>query len=133
LVALAGMATAGSIMTAPLVGDLAASAQPAPLDGQRLFVQCAACHSLVPGARSGVGPNLTGMFGKRAGTVASDFRYSDALKASTIVWTDATLDSFIAAPKQDVPGTRMIFRGVAKPADRAAIVTYLKTKTVVAP
>ena len=37
--------------------------------GQRVFNQCRACHTLNAGGRSGVGPNLHGLFGRRAGSI----------------------------------------------------------------
>jgi cytochrome c len=34
--------------------------------GQRVFGQCRACHTVEQGGRNGVGPNLHGVFGRRA-------------------------------------------------------------------
>jgi cytochrome c len=126
---LLAVATCAVFAAALLSSSNMAQAQSASPNGARLFAQCAACHSLKPGVRSGVGPNLTGMFGKKAGTVAADFKYSPAMSASTIRWNDKTLDNFLTDPKKAVPGTKMIFRGIAKPADRAALIAHLKTNT----
>jgi cytochrome c len=74
-----------------------------------------------------MGPNLHGLFGRRAGAVAG-FNYSPAVKESNIVWNAETLDQFLAAPTRMVPGTRMVTR-VADPARRAALIAYLNAET----
>jgi cytochrome c len=74
-----------------------------------------------------MGPNLHGLFGRKAGSVPG-FNYSPALKASKIVWNAQTLDQFLAAPAQKVPGTRMPMK-VTDPAKRAALIAYLKAET----
>jgi cytochrome c2 len=96
-----------------------AHAQPAT------FERCAACHGA---GRSGddVGPNLVGVFGRKAGS-REDFRYSRPMQRSGIVWDERSLDAFIKAPDQFVPGTRMPFEGIASDTERAAIIDYLKT------
>ncbi|RWM78630.1 MAG: c-type cytochrome [Mesorhizobium sp.] len=100
----------------------AASAQQA--DGERLFRQrCGACHSLEPGQNRS-GPHLSGVVGRTAGNVEGA-RYSAALRESDIVWDGGTLDTFLAAPRQMVPGTSMTV-GVPNAAQRAAIVGYLE-------
>jgi cytochrome c len=93
--------------------------------GQLLFLQCRACHSLKAGEPNKVGPNLGG-FLKRPGASATGFKYSSAFAAAKPVWNDANLDRWLTRPGAMVPGTTMAFAGVAKPADRAAIITYLK-------
>ncbi|MEA2823981.1 MAG: cytochrome c, partial [Alphaproteobacteria bacterium] len=65
-----------------------------PGRGEKLFVECASCHSIEKGV-DGVGPSLFGLFQRKAGEVA-DFRYSPALKRSGITWTAQTLDRYIA-------------------------------------
>lgn len=74
-----------------------------------------------------MGPNLNGLFGRKAGAVAG-FNYSPALKASGIVWDAKTLDQFLAAPTAKVPGTRMVMK-VSDPARRAALIAFLKAQT----
>jgi cytochrome c len=96
--------------------------------GQLLFLQCRACHSLKAGEPNKVGPNLGG-FLKRPGASAAGFKYSSAFAAAKPVWNDANLDRWLTRPGAMVPGTTMAFAGVAKPADRAAIITYLKQAT----
>ena len=75
-----------------------------------------------------MGPNLHGLFGRQAGSEARFTSYSPALKASKIRWSEATLDQYLAAPTQKVPGTRMVVR-VADPAKRKALIAWLKSET----
>lgn len=96
-------------------------------DGQQVFRMCAGCHSLSPGVNK-AGPSLAGLFGRRAGSVPG-FAYSAALKGSGVVWNDRTLDAWIAAPQQFVPGNRMRFPGVWKSDQREALIDYLRAAT----
>ena len=112
---------AAALAVAALAPSAAAPAQTA--DGQRLFQQrCAACHAVGAGpAKSG--PQLAGVVGRRAASVPGA-RYSEALRKSGIVWDRASLDAYLAAPRQKVPGTTMLV-SVPNAAQRQAIVTYL--------
>lgn len=102
-------------------------ASPAQDVGAQVFGTCRACHTLQAGAKSGLGPNLNGLFGRKAGSLAG-YNYSPALKASGIVWNAQSLDQFLAAPSTRVPGTRMVIK-VTDPAKRAALIAYLRTET----
>lgn len=95
--------------------------------GKRAFLKCVACHSLAKGAPNKIGPNLFGVVGRKAGT-APGFRYSAAMKAKAgaITWDAASLDKWLTRPSTVVPGTSMAFGGVPNPAERAAIIGYLK-------
>jgi cytochrome c len=104
-----------------------AQANPTANLGAQAFATCRACHSLQAGASSTMGPNLHGLFGRKAGSVAG-FAYTPALKGSNIKWDEKTLDQFLAAPTKKVPGTRMVMN-VADPARRSALIAYLKTET----
>ena len=77
--------------------------------------------------RSGIGPNLAGLFGRPAGSIAG-YNYSAAMKKSGLRWDEKTLDEFLAAPTKKVPGTKMPI-AVADPAKRAALIAYLKSAT----
>jgi len=94
-----------------------------PARGELRFTDCAACHAPQPGVAN-VGPSLTGVFGRKAGTLA-DFRYSPALKRSGITWTPETLDIFLADPQKAVPNNRMPYAGMPDAADRADLIAFL--------
>ena len=91
--------------------------------GEKRFEECVACHALEKGKES-VGPDLHGVFGRKAGEVA-DFRYSPALKRSGIVWSEQTIDTFIADPQGVIPGNRMPYAGIPEASARADLIAYL--------
>lgn len=109
----------------------AAGAAPAPAaagdllaKGKAAFAACSSCHVAAPGAASGIGPNLHGVVGRKAGTLAG-FAYSEAMAKSGITWTEAELNAFLANPQGKVPGTAMAAGQVADAERRAAVVAYL--------
>ncbi|WP_236001101.1 c-type cytochrome [Agrobacterium leguminum] len=102
-----------------------ASAQDLSAEGQRQFrARCGGCHAVEAG-KTGIGPNLAGVLGRRAGS-ASGARYSQALANATITWDAATLDQFLTNPKALVPGTLMAI-SVKDANIRAALISYLAT------
>ena len=106
----------------------ASSAQAADAaHGATVFKQCAICHKAAKDAPNGIGPNLFGVVGRKAGTVAG-FSYSPALKASNIKWTEDTLKQWLSGPAKMVPGNKMPFAGMAaKPDDMADVIEYMET------
>jgi cytochrome c len=92
--------------------------------GKRLFLYCAACHSIGAGEADKVGPNLHGVIGARAGT-RGGFAYSAALRESGIVWSDDTLNAWLEQPTALVPATKMAFAGLPGDQDRADLIAYL--------
>ena len=107
------------ILAAPAqAGDAAA--------GQTVFrTQCAVCHSTTAG-KNAVGPSLFGLVGRKTGTVPG-FPYSVANETANLVWNEATLDKYLAAPKAIVPGTTMTYAGLKDPTKRADLIAYLAT------
>lgn len=87
------------------------------------FAVCAGCHAVEPG-QSSFGPNLRGVVGRKAGNLPG-YAYSDALRASDLVWTRENLDRWLTSPRKTVPGTKMPFPGYADPAKRQQVIDYL--------
>lgn len=117
------------MIAAPIAAMLAIAALPAAAadkpDGETVFRQrCQSCHG-TPQRPSPLGPNLTGVVGRKA--ASTTFAYSPALKASGLTWNRATLDRFLTAPARTVPGTRMVI-SLTDPAQRAAVLDYLTTR-----
>jgi cytochrome c len=113
------------------VGDVvrgSAAETSGPNRGAQLFRTCAACHSLEP-ERNLTGPSLAGLFGRKAGSLSSFPRYSDALQSSAIVWNDDALDAWLKDNKAAIPGNLMPFPGIKSAADRRALIDYLKSAT----
>jgi cytochrome c len=103
---------------------LTASGSALAATGQDAFNdKCGDCHTVDP--PSGTAPALKGVVGRKVASLP-DFQYSDALKAKGGSWDEASLDAFIANPKAYAPGTQMT-AGAADPADRKAIIDYLKS------
>ena len=110
---------------AMIFGVLAGSAPAPAQDGAAIFKQrCAMCHTTVPGARPGIGPNLAGLAGRQA--ASTPFPYSEALKKSGLKWDKTTLDTFLTLPGKMVPGTRMV-SSVPDAAQRSRLIAYLMT------
>jgi len=95
-------------------------------DGATYFGQhCQMCHTKTSGERNGVGPNLFGVGNRKAGSSAN-FSYTPALKSSKLVWTQKTLDKFLAMPGAMVPGTMMVV-SIPDAGQRQTLITYLMT------
>ena len=96
--------------------------------GERLFnQQCKACHTLDKGGHNLVGPNLHGLFGRKAGT--ADYQYSDAMKKSGIVWDEAALVEYLKDPKAKVPNTKMTYIGLRQEQQQQDMIVFLKKAT----
>lgn len=119
------------LLLASIVG-LSACRAPAPqdpvqaaaLERERAFALCAGCHTVHAGGINRYGPNLHGVFGRRAGSLAG-YAYSDGMRAADIVWSEQTLDAFLRSPSASVPGTRM-YNAFPDPERRRLVIQYLQ-------
>jgi cytochrome c len=120
---------AASVSVAVLMIALPALAEGDAARGERLFnQQCKACHTLEKDGASTVGPNLHGLFGRKAGTEGG-YQSSDAMKKSGIVWDDKALADYLKDPKAKVPGTKMVYIGLKQEAQQQDMIAYLKKAT----
>ena len=101
--------------------------------GEAAFkAKCAICHQVGAGAQNGVGPELNGIVGRKAASVASYATYSAGMKKlgeEGYTWTEENIDKWIANPKAMIPDSMMslAFPGVPDAAERADIIAYLKS------
>jgi cytochrome c len=100
-----------------------------PTRGEQIYHRCQGCHSI---DANRVGPRHAGLFGRPAGSL-DDYNYSDAMRASGVVWDEPTLDQFLTAPRKFIPGTKMPFAGIPDAQERADLIAYLKQATAEAP
>jgi cytochrome c len=114
---------------APTNGGVASRPQ---LSGERLFLQCRACHSLTSDQAGKVGPPLAGVFSRGAGRLAG-YDYSAGMRAYGGSWTEERLNAFLAGPNRTIAGTKMAFVGIPDAGRRAALIAYLRANTGATP
>ena len=112
-------------MSVAMLGAGPALAQGDPAAGKTAFNKCAACHAVTPGTNK-IGPSMHGVVGRKAAAVEG-FAYSEPMKAYDVSWTQAELDKYLAAPREVVKGTKMIFAGLKNDTERANVIAYLET------
>ena len=93
--------------------------------GEQVFRRlCSPCHDVGPEAKVKLGPPLNGIDGRKAGTFAG-YNYSEANKSSGITWNEGDFPTYIRAPMQAMPGTRMAFVGLKNDKDIGDLWAYL--------
>jgi len=99
--------------------------KPAAPTGAALFAaQCGTCHTVERGAPPRLGPDLAGVYRRKAGTLVG-FHYSAGFASADFVWDDAHLDAWLSNPQQLIPGAVMLYRQ-NDAATRARIIAWLK-------
>jgi len=118
----------------------AASAEPAEDGRQAYAANCFRCHGQieqshalwpesvrpVPVVMAPQGPNLTGMYGRPAGSIPG-FRYSNAFRvaaAKGMVWDAATLDRWLTDSQAMIRGSYMFLK-LPEP-QRGQVIRYLE-------
>ncbi len=96
--------------------------------GKRVYLRCAACHTLAEDGRNKQGPNLWHIFGREAGTKEGQ-RYSPALASADFVWGADELYTWLTKPKEFLPGTSMAFVGLPKEDQRINVIAYIMSET----
>ena len=119
------MRTAGLCLLAMLLSSADPALAASAAAGQAVFNRCKICHTIEPGGRNIVGPNLHGIFGRKAGSLPN-FAYSPALRESGVVWDDDTLTKYLRDPKEFIPGDRMAFPGIKDEGQLADLIAYLR-------
>jgi cytochrome c len=122
---------AASVAALLALGGTAIAAGDAAKGEADFKAKCAICHQVGAGAQNGVGPELNGIVGRKAGSAASYATYSAGMKKlgeSGHVWTEEHIDQWITNPKAMIPDSMMAlaFPGVADANERADIIAYLK-------
>jgi cytochrome c len=112
-----------------LVAELPAAYQAADLsNGEAKFALCRSCHTTSQGGDDMTGPNLWGIFGRKAGSKAG-FNYSDDLKNAGWSWDAGRIDKWITNPRAVEAGTKMTFIGMPNATDRRDVIAFLKVQT----
>ena len=93
--------------------------------GETSFKKCLPCHAVGEGATAKVGPALNGLDGRKAGSIPG-YTYSDANKASGMVWSEEVFREYIKDPMGKIPGTKMAFAGIKNETEIGNLWAYLK-------
>jgi cytochrome c len=120
---------AGAVLFAPPGIGRAQFSVPAQQVGKpgpaaQFLSQCSTCHSVKPNDKPRQGPNLFGVFGRKAGSVP-DFKYSPGFAQADFVWDEAHLDAYLTMPQNVIKGGVMAYRQ-ANAETRRTIIDWLR-------
>jgi cytochrome c len=102
--------------------------------GKELFTtKCGICHQVGPGAKTLIGPELNGIVGRKAASIADFPSYSAGMKKlgeEGHIWTEENISTWIENPKAMIPDSMMAlaFQGIPDAGERADIIAFLKTQ-----
>lgn len=97
--------------------------------GARLYAKCARCHALSASGRRRSGPHLSGLFGRKVGTVMG-YNYSQALRGRDFLWNEKTLfELFDKGPDKFLPGTKMPVQRVTDAQALTQLIDYMQLVT----
>jgi cytochrome c len=116
--------------------------------GEMVFKKCMLCHRIGPDAANLIGPVLTGVIGRKAGTYPG-YNYSPLMKAAGengLIWTEDNITNYLPDPgaflkkfladkgKADLAtgAAKMLFR-LPSEQEREDVIAYLKTFSAAAP
>lgn len=105
-------------------------------NGEKVFKKCASCHNVGEGAKNKVGPALTGVIGRTAGTFEG-FKYGDSIVAAGeagLVWSAEEIFTYLEDPRKYLRAklddkkarSKMAFK-LRKEEDRRDVIAYLAT------
>ena len=95
------------------------------LRGEKVFRRnCTQCHAL---NENRIGPRLGDVYGRAIGSVPG-FRYSAAILQQTFVWSDSTLDVWLAGPRDFIREAAMPAR-LKDIQKRSDVIAYLRAMT----
>lgn len=99
-------------------------------NGERQFLRkCSVCHSLEVDGTRRAGPTLSGLLGRKAGSV-DGYTYSDTVANLGFDWTEETIDQlFDLGPDHFIPGSKMPMQRIVSPEDRQDLIEFLKENT----
>jgi cytochrome c len=117
-------ALAGQVLAGIVLASGSAQAQDAAA-GERTFNVCRTCHQVGETAKNGVGPQLNGLFGRKAGSVAN-YNYSPAYKTLDKVWSPENFTVYIKDPRGVTPGTKMVYPGLKDETQIANLIAFLQ-------
>lgn len=126
----------GALVAAMMISSSVSAQDGDAAAGEKVFKKCSSCHNVGEGAKNKVGPALTGVLGRVAGT-APDYKYGDSIVAAGeagLVWTDEEIFAYLEDPRKYLRAklddkkakSKMAFK-LRKEDDRRNVIAYLNT------